>query len=123
MIAAEVSLYLISMDTIALLQKTMMFSSLPRVGEFVKLNNRQMGDYFSFSVEQVTHREDDMPTLWLHLIRKSNGTTTVDFIATEEIPEYIDSYKNEGWCLISKRPNRTFLADTPIRSDAESDHH
>jgi hypothetical protein len=108
MIGTEVALYLVSRARIARLKKTIMFSSLPRVHEFVKVRNRKQGDYFAFMVAQVTHREGDSPVLWLHMTGLSNGRSVVCFFDDSELDEYVVGYQQEGWVLASLLPNRTF---------------
>jgi hypothetical protein len=108
MIDAEVSLYLVSRARIARLQKTLAFGALPRVREFVKVRNRQQGDYFAFSVVQVTHREDGPPVLWLQMTSLVDGRSVVSFFEDAELDEYVTGYQQEGWVLASVVPNRTF---------------
>jgi hypothetical protein len=108
MFDTEVSLYLVSRIRLARLQKTLAFSALPRLREYVKVRNREQGDYFAFSVVQITHREECPPELWLHLTRFVDGRSVIDFFEDEDLDEYIESYKQEGWLLASMVPNRTF---------------
>jgi hypothetical protein len=108
MVDADVFLYLVSRSRIARLQKRLSFSVLPRLREFVKVRNREEGDYFAFSVVQVTHREDDVPELWLQLTSLVGGRSVVSFVEDDELDEFIESYKQEGWNLVSLVPNRTF---------------
>src|SRR5438874_13728858 len=107
MIDADVSLYLVSRARIARLQKTVAFAALPRVREFVKLRNREQGDYFAFTVVQVTHREGGPPELWLQLTTFVGGRSVVDFFEDGELDEYVAGYGREGWALASLVPNRT----------------
>lgn len=111
MIEAGVSLYLVSRDRLARLQKTVGFAALPRVREFVKLRNRDQGDYFAFTVVQVTHRESWPPELWLRLTTFVGGRSVADFIADSELDEYIAGYRQGGWVLASLVLNRTFRDD------------
>ena len=108
MIDAEVSLYLASRDRLARLQKTVAFATLPRLRECVKVRNREQGDYFAFTVVQVTHREGGPPELWLHLTSFVGGRSLVNFVADGELDEYVAGYKREGWAVASLVPNRTF---------------
>jgi hypothetical protein len=108
MVDADVFLYLVSRPRIARLQKRLSFSVLPRLREFVKVRNREEGDYFAFSVVQVTHREDDVPELWLQLTSLVGGRPVVSFVEDDELDEFIESYKQEDWILASLVPNRTF---------------
>jgi hypothetical protein len=109
--ATDVSLHLISRERIARLQKTVAFVALPRVGEFVKLRNREQGDYFAFSVVQVTHREDGVPEVWLRLTSSIDGRSVVSFIPDGELEGYITGYEQEGWARESCVPNRTFRGE------------
>lgn len=108
MIDADVSLYLVSRARLARLQKTVAFAVLPRVPENVKLRNREQGDYFAFTVVQVTHREGGPPELWLNVTSFVEGRSVVSFFEDSELDEYIAGYQQEGWVLASVRPNRTF---------------
>ena len=111
MIEAEVSLYLVTRARLAWLQKNVAFPVLPRVREFVKVRNREQGDYFAFSVIQVTHREGGPPELWLHLTAFVGGRSVVSFIEDGELDEYLAGYRQEGWDVASVVPNRTFRDD------------
>jgi hypothetical protein len=111
MVQANVSLYLISRQRIARLEKIVRFPVLPRTGEFVKVTNREKGDYFAFTVVQVTHRESRPPELWLKLIATENGRSVVSFIEEDELDDYVVSYRKEGWTVGSVAPNRTVRPD------------
>ena len=111
MIEAEVSLYLASRERLARLQKVIAFPVLPRVREFVKVRNREQGDYFAFTVVQVTHREGGPPELWLQLTSFVGSRSVVDFFEDSELDEYVAGYKQEGWSVGSVTPNRTFRGD------------
>ena len=52
-----VSIYLASMTRWVHLEKLVHLPAVPRVGEFLKLRNEQMGDYFAFDVAEITYRE------------------------------------------------------------------
>jgi hypothetical protein len=125
MIDVDVSLYLVSRARIARLEKTLAFSGLPRVREFVKVRNREQGDYFAFMVVQVTHREGGPPELWLHLTSFVGGRSVIDFFEDAELDEYVEGYRQEGWISASVAPNRTFRDDgTSVwmgMGDAEAD--
>jgi len=108
MIDAKLSLYLISRERLARLQKTVAFATLPRLREFVKIRNREQGDYFAFTVVQITHREDGPPELWLFLTSLVSFRQVASFLPDVELDEYIAGYKQEGWILASVVPNRTF---------------
>ena len=99
MIETHVSLYLASRERLASLQKTLSFEALPRMHEFVKVRNREQGDYFAFSVMQITHCEGGLPQLWLHLTTVFDGRVKVSFLDDGELDEYVEGYKQEGWVL------------------------
>lgn len=111
MIDAKVSLYLVSKARIVRLEKTVAFAALPRAREFVKLVNREQGDYFAFTVVQVTHREGGAPELWLQLTSFVDGRWAVDFIEDAELDDYAAGYRREGWEVASAVPNRTIRDD------------
>src|SRR5438105_15847507 len=89
MIDVDVSLYLASHVRLARLQKTVAFAVMPRLREFVKLRNREQGDYFAFEVVQLTHREGGPPELWLHLTTSAGSRSSASFIEDGELDEYI----------------------------------
>lgn len=120
MIVADVSLYLLSRERVVRLQKSVTFAALPRVGEFVKLRNREQGDYFAFTVNQVTHREGNPPELWLNLTTSVSGRSEVDFLPDGELDEYATGYQQEGWALASVVPNRAFGQAVAGESDPVS---
>lgn len=101
MIEANVCLYLHSRSRIALLERKLSFHVLPRLHEHVKLKNREQGDYFAFEVVQITHRENEVPELWLVLPAGTENTFKVDFTADEELDDYVAGYSQEGWQLKS----------------------
>jgi hypothetical protein len=84
---------------------------LPRVREFVKVRNREQGDYFAFTVVQVTHREGGPPELWLNLTTFVGGRSVISVIEDGELDEYVVSYTREGWAVASIVPKRTFRDD------------
>lgn len=108
MIDTKLFLYLASRERLARLSKIVKFAVLPRMHEYIKVRNRQMGDYFAFTVVQITHREDGPPELWMYLKSFVNGRSVIDFTVDSELDEYVRSYEQEGWELKSMVPNRTF---------------
>jgi hypothetical protein len=111
MVEAKVSLYLVSRARLALLEKTVAFVALPRLREHVKFRNRELGDYFAFTVLQITHREGSLPELCLHSMSSIKGRSVVDFFQDAELEEYIKSYEVEGWVMKSLLPNRSIGED------------
>ena len=114
-------MYLASHSRLALFEKAVAFAALPRLGEFVKLCNREQGDYFAFSVVQVTHREGGRPEVWLNLITVVGGESVIDFFEDAELDEYIAGYTQEGWVLASLKPNRTVRGDGKLVWPKSSD--
>ena len=103
---ALVFLYLVSESRLAFLQKEVEFHALPRKNEWVKLRNREKGDYFAFEVLEVTHREGGLPEVTLNVLKCSE--TEYELFEEEELDEYIASYAAEGWLLKSCKANRQF---------------
>lgn len=111
MIEADVCLYLASRLRLARLEKVVRFAVLPRVREYVKVRNHEQGDYFAFTVVQITHREDGRPELWLHLRTRARDKWVIDFFEDGELDEYVTGYELEGWVLASIVPNTTIGDD------------
>jgi len=105
MIKAKVQLYLVSEKRLGYLTKEIDFQCLPRTNEWVKLKNEKLGDYFGFKVDEITHREGALPEIMLQPLMKNEFE--YDFFEEDELIEYIDSYKEEGWELISLKTNTT----------------
>ena len=61
------------------------FSVLPRIGEWVKLKNAEMGDYFSFRVEEITHREGFGPEIRLGFLMRNK--TEPELFEEQELDE------------------------------------
>ena len=102
MVEVDAVMYLVSSERIARLEKCMPFSVMPRVGEFVKINNREEGDYFAFQVTQVTHRESSSrPEIWLRLMALVNGVSQEDLLSNEALDTFSKSYVVEDWTLVS----------------------
>ncbi len=101
MISVSISLYLESTTRLARLEKIVEFHALPRTDEYVKLRNREMGDYFAFQVTQVTHRELGLVNIRL---REPLGDSD-DRRDEAELDEWIQSYIRESWthCSTSAR--------------------
>ena len=107
MVNALVFLYLASESRFAFLQKEVEFHSLPREGEWLKLRNKDKGDYFAFWVKEVTHREGGLPELMLDVLRCSE--TEYELFEEHELDEYIASYVAEGWLLKSCKENKLYI--------------
>ena len=123
MIDVNLSLYLPSRMRLARLRKIVAFFALPRLRELVKIRNREQGDYFAFSVVEVTHREDGPPELWLFPTSKVNARSVASFFEDSELDEYVTGYEQEGWALASL-VNRTWDSEASVwglLGDAESE--
>ena len=69
---------------------------MPRVGEFLKLANRKVGDYFSWEVTDVTYREGGSVEIATELLENIQDRG-FSFETEEEFDEYLNSYIAEGW--------------------------
>lgn len=114
--AAEVTMYLISKSRIVRLYKILKFETLPRMGEFLKIRNKKLGDYFSFSITQIIQREDDIPEIWIQMTSLVNRKSLISFWPEEELDEYMSSYQEEGWELLSDAENKIFKEDSELAS-------
>lgn len=110
MINALVRMYLASDVRLASLEKTVNFVAMPRAGEFIRFNNKKMGDYFDFAVDDVTHVEDEDPEITLELWRDENGYNLLE--DETELDEYVESYEAEGWNLLSIEENTLYKNDS-----------
>jgi|SRR5579859_3514647 len=99
MIEIEVALYLISEKRTALLEKRIQLPVVPRVGECIKFRNAQLGDYFTFNVEQVTHRESGIPEIWATTRQITELKIKESPWDDGELDGDIATYVNEGWKL------------------------
>jgi len=89
------------------LEKDVEFVSMPRVGEWLKLRNEKMGDYFAFRIREVTHREGRSPDIMLELMLDADGRPEFSGReGEEELDEYVQSYVEEGWALRSLKEQR-----------------
>ncbi len=96
-------MYLDSSSRLCRLQKELEFHALPRVGEWLKFANAEMGDYFGFRVAEVTHREGGYPELMLDKLTPEDGKTSA--FDEEELDEYVASYLATGWVQKSTARN------------------
>lgn len=107
-------IYLATKTRWAHLTKTVELSAVPRVGEFVKFCNEEMGDYFPFSVTEVTYRESGEVEVMTDLLDNIDGRM-YSFEEEKELDEYVVSYVNEGWlCERGIGPNRNFLSGKSV---------
>ena len=99
-----VRMYLDSPTRLCRLEKVVEFETLPRVDEFLKVANRELGDYFPFRVVEITHRENALPEMMLGRLPPGEGKQAA--FGEMELDEYVQSYVAEGWRLASTGPNR-----------------
>lgn len=88
--SAGTRLYLKSPLRLAPLQKPVEFLFAPRVGEWVKLRNAEMGNYFAIRIDEVTHVEGEGVDVKLAPLE----------LEEEEFGLYLASYQAEGWNYI-----------------------
>src|SRR5688572_26939324 len=105
MLQCLVHLYLDSPSRLVLLTKLVEFHAMPRVGEWVKLANAELGDYFPFRIGEVTHREGSWPEVMLDKLPAQHAALAA--FSEVELDEYVASYLVDGWKHISAVPNRT----------------
>lgn len=107
----QFSIWLATRTRWAHLIKVISMSAVPRVGEFVKFANKELGDYFAYSVKQVTYRESGQIEVWTKLLENINDRG-YSFEDEREFDEYLASYLAEGWtCSRGVQLNRRFLGD------------
>ena len=99
MIEIDVALYLRTETRIALLEKRITLPVLPRVGESIKFTNSELGEYFAFTVEQVTHRENGIPEIWATTRQITDMKTKESSWHEEDLDGDITTYVKEGWQL------------------------
>ncbi|WP_425618791.1 hypothetical protein NA78x_002507 [Anatilimnocola sp. NA78] len=106
MITVEFSIWLASKTRWAHLTKMIEMQTVPRVGEFVKFSNAKNGDYFSWKVSQVTHRESGSIEVWTELLDNIDNRG-FSFETEDEFDEFFQSYVTESWrCERGIGPNR-----------------
>jgi hypothetical protein len=114
MITCFVRRYLDSETRLVLLEKYIDFHAMPRVGEFVKFINAEMGDYFAFRIDEVTHREGHEPALGLDRLPPRDGRQAA--FNEDDLDEYTDSYLAEGWLQRSTVSNHCYTHNEPSNS-------
>ena len=95
MIDVSVSIYFASKTRWVHLQKTLSLSAVPRVGEWLKLRNEQVGDYFAWRVVEVTHREAGLVEVMTDLLDDDGRGFSFDH--ESEFDDYHRSYLACGW--------------------------
>jgi hypothetical protein len=100
------SIYLASKTRWTHLTKLVELATVPRVGEWIKFANAELGDYFPWKVVEVTYREGGEVELMTDLLDDINGRG-YSFENESEFDEYFDSYLKSGWaCHRGVGPNR-----------------
>ncbi len=103
------SIYLASKTRWVHLTKIVSLPAMPRVGEFVKFRNAEMGDYFAFEIAEITYREGGVVEAMTELLDNIDNRM-YSFEDESEFDEYVASYLNEGWqCERGIRPNNWLL--------------
>lgn len=108
MIDIEVSIWIATKTRWAHLTKVIAMPAVPRVGEFIKLNNVVLGNYFAFRVSEVTYGECGRIEVWTELLNNVDNRL-YSFEEETGFDEYFESYLAEGWhCPRGVGPNRRF---------------
>lgn len=111
MIDIDVALYFDTETRIIRLEKRICLPLLPRVGESIKFANSELGDYFAFTVEQVTHRENGIPEIWATTHELTEWKTKRCHWDTDDLDSDVSSYLEEGWTLKSDKTKQKFQPD------------
>ena len=102
---ARFSIWIASKTRWAHLEKDIDIDWIPRVGEFVKFENRSLGDYYAWKITEVTHREGCLTEVATELLDNVDRRG-YSFDEEDEFDEYYQSYLNEGWeCAHGIGPN------------------
>jgi hypothetical protein len=103
----EFSIYMASKTRWAHLTKIISMPSVPRVGDFIKFANEEMGDYFAWQVIEVTYRESSGRFEVMTDLLDNVDERGYSFDDESEFDEYFDSYLSEGWqCERGVGPNK-----------------
>lgn len=96
-IEVKFHIWIASKSRWAHLTKLVGVPAVPRVGEFVKFRNAELGDYFAWQISEITFREEsglfEISTELLDNIDDRGYS----FETEEEFDEYLSSYLEEGW--------------------------
>lgn len=111
LIEIEFSIWLASKTKWVHLTKNISLASVPRVGEFIKLNNNTVGDYFTWEVKDVTYQENGIIQVSTELLNNIDERM-YSFEDDAEFIEYFNSYLKAGWqSLHGVKVNRHFIKD------------
>jgi hypothetical protein len=115
----EFSIWLATRTRWVHLTKTIEMPTVPRVGEWMKFRNSELGDYFGFRVSEVTYREGGLVEVWTELLDNVDNRM-YSFDDESEFDEYLASYQAEGWiCPRGVSPNRRLASPGSIAPDHE----
>jgi hypothetical protein len=92
----EFSIWIASKTRRSHLTKTIKMQAMPRVGEWIKLKNDVVGDYFAWKITEITHRECGHTEVSTELLNNTDGRG-YSFENEDEFDEYFQSYISEGW--------------------------
>jgi len=70
---AEFSIWIASKSKLAHLSKEIELNVLPRVGEFIKFKNDEVGDYFAWEIRQITYHELGRIEIWTELLNNHDN--------------------------------------------------
>ena len=106
-------IYLATKSKWAHLSKTIEMQIVPRIGEHVKFNNNDMGDYFGFTVLDVTYKESGEIEIITDLLENiDNRMYSFGDEDEDEFNDYYTSFIREGWnCARGVGPNRRYQGD------------
>lgn len=96
LITVEFSIWMASKELWGHLVKSIDLHVVPRVGEYIKFNNAQVGDYFAWKITEVTYREKGTIEISTELLDNVNNRM-YSFETNEEFYEYYNSYLSNGW--------------------------
>ncbi|MCB1755621.1 MAG: hypothetical protein KDJ38_08865 [Gammaproteobacteria bacterium] len=103
-------IYLATRSKWAHLTKIIDMPVVPRIGEYVKFKNAEMGDYFGFKVLDITYRESGEIEIMTDLLENiDNRMYSFEDGEASEFDEYYQSFLREGWvCERGVGPNRKY---------------
>lgn len=92
----EFSIWIASRSRWAHLTKMISLPVVPRVGEFVKFEKPELGDYFPWKITQVTYHETGAIEIWTELLDNIEDRG-YSFEDESEFDEYYAAYLQAGW--------------------------
>jgi len=101
-------IYLATKTKWAHLTKIIEMPVVPRVGEYMKFTNEEMGNYFAFPVIDVEYKESGEIEVMTDLLDNIDKRM-YSFDENNEFEEYYQSFLKEGWvCGRGIGPNRRY---------------